>query len=51
MNFINHGAARMMLLDCGAPKSVVSTEWREGYLKDMRVDESEMGSFIKQRKK
>ena len=35
VNFINDGAARMMLVDCGAPKSVVSREWIEGYLKDM----------------
>ena len=32
----------MMLGDCGAPKSVVSREWIEGYLKDMKVDESEI---------
>ena len=31
-----------MLVDCGAPKSVVSTEWIKGYLKDMKVDESEI---------
>ena len=42
VNLINDGAARMMLVDCGAPKSVVSREWIEGYLKDMKVDESEI---------
>ena len=42
MNLINDGAARMMLVDCGAPKSVVSREWIEGYLKDMKVDEDEI---------
>ena len=42
VNFINDGAARMMLVDCGVPKLVVSTEWIEGYLKDMKVDESEI---------
>ncbi len=31
-----------MLVDCGAPKSVVDREWIEGYLKDMKVDESEI---------
>ena len=31
-----------MLVDCGVPKSVVSTGWIEGYLKDMKVDESEI---------
>ena len=42
VNLINYGAARMMLVDCRAPKSVVSREWIEGYLKDMKVDESEI---------
>ena len=42
MNYLNDGAARMMLVDCGAPKWVVSTEWIEGYLKDMKVDESDI---------
>ncbi len=42
MNLINEGKSRMMLGDCGAPKSVVSREWIEGYLKDMKVDESEI---------
>ena len=41
-NLINDGAARMILVDCGAPKLVVSREWIEGYLKDMKVDESEI---------
>ena len=39
-NLINEGKARMMLIDCGAPKSAVSREWIEGYLNDMKVDES-----------
>ena len=42
VNLINEGKARMRLLDCGAPKSVVAREWIEGYLKDMKVDESEI---------
>ena len=43
INYLNDRAARMMLGDCGATKSVVvSTEWIEGYLKDMKVDESEI---------
>ena len=42
VNLINEGKARMMLVDCGAPKSVVDREWIEGYLKDMKVDESEI---------
>ena len=39
---MNAGAPRMILIDSGAPKSVVSKEWIEGYLKDMKVDESEI---------
>ena len=42
VNLINDGKARMMLVDCGAPKSVVSRKWIEGYLRDMKVDEEEM---------
>ncbi len=42
VNFINDGSARMMIVDCGAAKSVVSREWIEGYLKDMKVDESKI---------
>ena len=33
---------QLMLIDSGAPKSVVSREWIDGYLKDMKVDESEI---------
>ena len=32
----------MILVDCGAPKSVVSREWIEGYLKDMKLHETEI---------
>ena len=42
VNLINEGKARMMLVDCGTPKSAVDREWIEGYLKDMKVDESEI---------
>ena len=37
VKFMNAGVPRMMLIDSGAPKSVVSREWIEGYLKDMKV--------------
>ena len=33
--YVNEGAPKMMLLDSGAPKSVVSKEWIESYLKGM----------------
>ena len=39
---MNAGVQRIMLIDSGAPKSVVSREWIEGYLKDMKVDENEI---------
>ena len=42
VNLMNAGAPKMMLIDSGAPKSVVSREWIDGYLKDMKVDESEI---------
>ena len=31
VNLINEGKERMMLVDCGVPKSVISREWIEGY--------------------
>ena len=36
VNYMNDRATRMMLVDYGAPKSVVSTGWIEEYLKDMK---------------
>ena len=43
VKFMNAGAPRMMLIDSGAPNSVVSKEWRiEGYLKDIKVSEDEI---------
>ena len=35
--YINAGADRMMLIDSGAPKSIISSKWFEGYLKDSKV--------------
>ena len=31
VKYVNVGAPRMMFIDSGAPKSVVSKEWIEGY--------------------
>ena len=42
VKYMNAGAPRMMLIDSGAPKSVVSKEWIEGYLKDIKVSEDEI---------
>ena len=42
VKIMNAGAPRMILMDSGAPKSVVSKEWIEGYLNDMKVSEDEI---------
>ena len=42
MKYINTCAPRMMLIDSGAPKSVVSSGWIEGYFKDMKVEVKEI---------
>ena len=42
VKYMNAGVPRMMLIDSGAPKSVVSKEWIEGYLKNMKVSEDEI---------
>ena len=42
VNYMNDGAAKMMLIDCGAPKSVVSKKWIEEYLREMRVKEEDI---------
>ena len=42
VKYVNAGAPRMMLIDSGDPKSLVSKEWIEGYLKDMKVGEEDV---------
>ena len=32
----------MMLIDCGAPKSIVSVKWLEEYLREAKVNEDEV---------
>ena len=39
VKYINARAERMMLIDSGAPKSIVSKKWLEGYLQDAKVSE------------
>ena len=41
VKFMNAGAPRIMLIDSGAPKSIVSKEWIAGYLKDVKVSEED----------
>ena len=38
MKYVNEGQERMKLIDSGAPKSIVSSRWFDGYLKDAKVD-------------
>ena len=42
VNYVSEGQERMMLIDSGAPKSIVSFIWFEGYLKDVNVDEKDV---------
>ena len=42
VNYVNDGQERMMLMDSGAPKSIVSFRWFEGHLKDAKVDEKDV---------
>ena len=44
IKYVNEGKERMMLIYSGAPKSIVSSRWFEGYLKDARVDEESVKS-------
>ena len=39
VKYVNEGQERMMLIDNGAPKSIVSFRWFDGYLQDAKVDE------------
>ena len=39
VKYVNEGQVRVMFIDSGAPKSIVSSRWLEGYLKDAKVDE------------
>ena len=42
VKFMNVGAPGMILIDSGAPKYVVSKEWKDGYLKDVNVSEGDI---------
>ena len=42
VKYVNKGQERMMLIDSSAPKSIVSSRWFKGYLKDAKVDEESM---------
>ena len=40
--YVNAGAERMMLIDSGAPKSIVSKKWFAEYLREAKVNEDEI---------
>ena len=42
VKYVNDGTDRMMLIDNGAPKSIVSSRWLNGYLKDAKVSEEDV---------
>ena len=42
VKYVKEGQERVMLIDNGAPKSIVSSRWFEGYLKDTKVDERDV---------
>ena len=42
IKYVNAGAERMMLIDSGAPKSIVSSRWLDGYLKDAKVSDEDV---------
>ena len=39
VKYVNEGQERMMLIDNGVPKSIVSSRWFDEYLQDTKVDE------------
>ena len=39
---MNAGAERIMLIDSGAPKSIVSKKWFAEYMKEAKVNEDEV---------
>ena len=42
VNYVSKGQERIMLIDSGAPRSIVSAGWFEEYLKDAKVDEKDV---------
>ena len=37
VKYVNEGQERMMLIDNGVPKSIVSSRWFGGYFQDAKV--------------
>ena len=42
VKYVNVGAERMMLIDNGAPKSIVSKKWFAEYIKEAKLNEDEI---------
>ena len=42
VKYVNDGTNRMMFIDNGAPKSIVSSKWLNGYLQDAKASEEEI---------
>ena len=42
VKYVNDGTDRMMLIDNGAPKLIVSFRWLNGYLKDANFSEEDV---------
>ena len=40
--YVNAGAKRKMLIDSGAPKSIVSSRWFEEYLRNAKVSKEDV---------
>ena len=49
LKYMNAEAKGMMLIDSGAPKSIVSSRWLEGYLRDVKVSNEDIkkGSYAR----
>ena len=46
VKYVNAGAERMMLIDSGAPKSIVSKKWFAEYMKEAEVNEQEVKRIV-----
>ena len=42
IKYVNSGAEWMILIDSGTPKSIVSSRWLNGYLRDAKVSDEDV---------
>ena len=45
VKYVNSGAENMIWIDSGAPKSIISSRWLEGYLRDAKISKE----YVKKR--